>query len=52
VLDPQGAFGVLVVRTATEEEARALASGDPSVKAGINKIEVAQMRIAFLARAQ
>ena len=48
VLDPIGVFGVLVVRTATESEARELASGDPSVKAGINKIEVAEMKIAFL----
>jgi uncharacterized protein YciI len=52
VLDPQGVFGVLAVRAATEDEARALAAGDPSVKAGINKIEVAEMRIAFLPKVQ
>ena len=52
MLDPNGVFGVLVVRTATESEARELASGDPSVKAGINKIEVAEMKIAFLPAGQ
>ena len=52
VLDPNGVFGVLVVRTATEGEARDLAAGDPSVKAGINKIEVSEMRIAFLPKSQ
>lgn len=51
VLDPNGVFGVLVVRTASENEARELAAGDPSVKAGINKIEVSEMKIAFLPKA-
>jgi len=48
VLDPRGVYGVLAIRAATEEEARALADGDPSVKAGVNRMEVAEMRIAFL----
>jgi uncharacterized protein YciI len=48
VFDPNGVFGVLAIRAATEEEARALASADPSVKAGLNRIEVAEMKIAFL----
>ena len=52
VLDPNGVFGVLVVRTPSEAEARELAGGDPSVKAGINKIEVAEMKIAFLPAGQ
>jgi len=51
VLNPTGVYGVLAVRAATEDEARALAAGDPSVKAGINKIEVAEMKIAFLPKA-
>lgn len=51
VLDPRGVYGILVVRTATEEEARALGNGDPSVKAGVNKIEVAEMRVVFVPRA-
>jgi hypothetical protein len=32
----------------SEEEARAIAADDPSVKGGVNHIEVAEMRIAFL----
>ncbi len=48
VLDPKGVFGILVVKAATEDEARALGEGDPSVKAGINKIEVAEIRVAFV----
>lgn len=50
VLDPRGVYGVLAIRAASEEEARALADGDPSVKAGLNKMEVAEMKIAFLPR--
>jgi len=48
VLDPSGVYGVLAVWAAGEDEARALAAADPSVKAGVNRIEVAVMRIAFL----
>jgi uncharacterized protein YciI len=48
VLDPKGAYGILVVNAATENEARALGEGDPSVKSGLNKIEVAEMRVAFV----
>jgi uncharacterized protein YciI len=48
VLDPRGVYGVLAIRAASEDEARALAAADPSVKAGVNRIEVAEMRIAFL----
>jgi uncharacterized protein YciI len=48
VFDPKGVYGVLAIRAATEDEARSLASADPSVKAGLNRIEVAEMRIAFL----
>jgi uncharacterized protein len=48
VLDPKGVYGIIVVRAATEEEADALAAGDPSVKAGLNKNEVAQMVVAFI----
>jgi len=48
VLDPRGVYGVLAIVAATEVEAKAIAEADPSVKAGINKVEVAEMRIAFL----
>jgi uncharacterized protein len=47
VLDPDGAYRILVVRAQTEEQAVALGDADPSVKAGLNKIEVAEMRVAF-----
>ncbi len=48
VLDPRGVYGILVVRAASEDDARALGSADPSVKAGLNKIDVAEMRVAFI----
>ena len=48
VLDPKGVYGVLAIVAATEDAARTVASADPSVKAGLNKIEVAEMKIAFL----
>jgi uncharacterized protein YciI len=48
VLDPKGVYGIIVMRAATEEDARALGEGDPSVKAGVNKIEVAEIRVAFV----
>lgn len=44
VLDPKGAFGMAVVEC-SEAEARAMADNDPSVKAGLNKIEVLPMRV-------
>ena len=47
VLDPRGVYGALAIRAPSEDEARAIASGDPSVEAGLNQIEVAEMRIAF-----
>ena len=45
VLDPKGAFGMVVIETATEAEARELAMNDPTVKAGLNRIEVSPMRV-------
>jgi len=48
VLDPRGVYGVLAIEAASEDEARAIAAADPSVKAGVNRIEVAEMRVAFL----
>ncbi|MGP8270335.1 MAG: YciI family protein [Terracidiphilus sp.] len=52
VLDPKGVYGVLVFAAATEDEARSIASADPSVKAGLNRIEVAEMRVAFPPKTQ
>jgi uncharacterized protein YciI len=40
-------LGGPVLEAASEDEARAIAAADPSVKAGVNRIEVAQMRVAF-----
>jgi uncharacterized protein YciI len=48
VLDPKGVYGIIIVRAATVDEANALAAGDPSVKAGLNKNDVAEMMIAFV----
>lgn len=48
VLDRRGVYGILVVRAASEDEARALGNADPSVKGGVNKIEVAEMSVAFV----
>jgi len=48
VLEPRGVYGVLAIRAASEDEAQAIASADPSVIAGLNRIEVAEMRIVFL----
>jgi uncharacterized protein YciI len=47
VMDPKGVYGVLAIRATTEEEARAIASADPSVKGGLMHIELAEMSIAF-----
>lgn len=47
VLDPKGVYGVLALAADTEEKALAIASADPSVKAGINHIEIAEIQIAF-----
>jgi uncharacterized protein YciI len=48
VLDPKGAFGMAVLETATEEEARTLAMNDPSVKAGLNKVELSPMKLFLM----
>jgi len=50
VLDPRGVYGIIVVRATSEDEARALGDADPSVKGGVNKIDVAEMSIAFVPR--
>jgi uncharacterized protein len=52
VLEPRGVYGVIVLRAATEDEARAIASADPSVKGGVNKIDVAEMHVAFPPKAE
>jgi hypothetical protein len=44
----KGICGILVVRAESEDAARGIGSGDPSVKAGMNKIDVAEMRVVFV----
>jgi uncharacterized protein YciI len=51
VFDPKGVYGVLAVEAASEDKARALANADPSVKAGLIRAEVAEMRAVFLRKA-
>ena len=48
VLDPKGVWGMAVLETATEEEARTLAMNDPSVKAGLNKVELSPMQLFLM----
>jgi uncharacterized protein YciI len=48
VLDPKGPWGMAVLETATEEEARTLALNDPSVTAGLNKVELSPMRLFLM----
>lgn len=48
VLDPKGVYGIIVVRAATLDEAKALAAADPSVKAGLIKNDIAEIAVAFV----
>ena len=48
VLDPKGVYGILAVKADSVDEAHALGSGDPRLKAGVNRIEVAQTRFALV----
>ena len=48
VLDPKGVWGMAVLETSTEEEARTLAMNDPSVKAGLNKVELSPMQLFLM----
>ena len=48
VLDARGVFGIIVLVAATEDEAKSIVAADPSVVAGINKVEMAEMDVAFV----
>ena len=48
VFDPRGVYGIMAIRAASEDEARAIASADPAVKAGVQRLELAEMRVTFL----
>jgi uncharacterized protein len=41
-------FGLIVVEVANEAEARDIAQGDPSVKAGIQRFELLPFRLALM----
>ncbi len=43
---PQGAFGMGVLEAADESEARHIAENDPSVRGGLNRIEIYPMMVA------
>jgi uncharacterized protein len=47
IFDSKGQYGVVVILALNEDEARAIASDDPSVKAGLNRVEITEMQIAF-----
>ena len=52
VFDPRGVYGIAVLAAEDETAARAFASADPCVKAGLQRMEIAEMRLAFPPRAQ
>jgi len=45
VFDPAGVFGMGVLETETEDEARALAAADPAVVAGVVRSVIIPMRL-------
>jgi hypothetical protein len=46
VMASGGAFGLDVLEMDSEAEARKFGEGDPSVKAGLNKLEIHPMRVS------
>jgi uncharacterized protein YciI len=48
VLDPKGIFGIAVLETTSEAEAYTLAENDPSVKAGLNRVELSPMQLFLM----
>jgi len=45
VLDPKGAWGMAVLEADSLADAQQMANNDPSVKSGLNKVEVSPMRV-------
>ncbi|UOQ44943.1 YciI family protein [Halobacillus salinarum] len=43
-----GAFGIVIIQSETEEAARELMENDPSVKAGVMKAELHPYRVSLL----
>jgi uncharacterized protein YciI len=46
VLSPAGAFGIAVLEVENEAQAREIAENDPSVLGGLNRFDVAPMRVS------
>ena len=46
VLAPEGAFGIGILEVENEAQAREFGHHDPSVLAGLNRFEIAPMRVA------
>jgi len=46
VMSPAGAFGVAVLEVESEAQATEIAENDPSVVGGLNRFEVAPMRVS------
>lgn len=45
VLAPEGAFGIAILEVENEAEAREFGEKDPSVVAGMNRFEIAPMKV-------
>jgi uncharacterized protein YciI len=45
VLDPRGLWGMAVLETDSLADAQQMAGNDPSVKSGLNKVELSPMRV-------
>ena len=47
VFDPRGVYGIAVLEAENEDAARAIAAADPCVKTHLQRMEIAEMRLAF-----
>jgi len=47
VFDPSGVYGIAVLAAEDEAAAHAIASADPCVKSCLQRMEIAEMRLAF-----
>lgn len=52
VLAADGAYGMAILEAGDEAEARAMLERDPTVLAGLNRFEIAPMRVVAAARAK
>jgi uncharacterized protein YciI len=48
VLNPQGPFGMAILEMESAAEAQAFGENDPTVKAGLNTVEVSPLHLAYL----